>query len=135
MKTKIILVMVLVTMLLGFQCNVKADPPFHKKGMIKVSIFYRNGPGKTFDWNYYLPKHIALVKKVYGKALKGVTIDKGLSGRSSAEGPIYLAICHLYFDSVAAYQDPLKENGKKFAEDFPKYTNITPEVQISEVIQ
>ncbi|MDR0263263.1 MAG: EthD family reductase [Sphingobacterium sp.] len=135
MKTKLILVVVLITMLFGFQYPVKADPPFHKKGMIKVSIFYPNGPGKTFDWSYYIPKHIALVKQVYGKALKGVTIDKGLSGRSSEAGPTYLAICHLYFDSIGAYRDPLKENGKKFAEDFPKYTNITPEIQISEVIQ
>lgn len=34
--------MMLITMLLGFQYRVKADPPFHKKGMIKVSIFYPN---------------------------------------------------------------------------------------------
>jgi len=135
MKTKIILILVMITMLFGFQNGVKADPPFQKKGMIKLTVFYPNGPGKTFDWNYYLDKHMALVKQVFGKNLKGVAIDKGLSGKGSQGEPTYLAICHLYFESVAAYEGPMKENGAKFAEDFPKYTNVKPEVQINEVVE
>ncbi|MGE8242378.1 EthD protein [compost metagenome] len=135
MKTKIILLLVMITMLFGFQNGVKADPPFQKKGMIKLTVFYPNGAGKTFDWNYYLDKHMALVKQVFGKKLKGVAIDKGLSGKGSQGEPAYLAICHLYFDSVADYEGPMKENGAKFAEDFPKYTNVKPEVQINEVVE
>ncbi|MDR2275434.1 MAG: EthD family reductase [Sphingobacterium sp.] len=135
MKTKIILLLVMITMLFGFQRSAQADPPVQKKGMIKLTVFYPNGPGKTFDWDYYLQKHMALVRQVFGKNLKAVAIDKGLSGKGAQAEPKYLAICYLYFDSVAAYEEPMKENGGKFAEDFPKYTNVTPEVQINEVIQ
>ncbi len=127
--------MIIGIMLFGFQHSAWADPPFQKRGMIKLTVFYPNGPEKTFNWDYYLAKHMALVKKVFGKNLKAVAIDKGLSGKGAKAEPTYLAICHLYFDSIADYEEPMKENGSKFAEDFPKYTNVKPEVQISEVIE
>jgi uncharacterized protein (TIGR02118 family) len=51
-----------------------------KKGMIKVSVFYPNVEGKTFDMDYYINKHLSLVSESFGDALKGFAIEKGLGG-------------------------------------------------------
>src|ERR1700754_5202622 len=47
-----------------------------KKGMIKVTILYPNGDGKTFDMDYYSKKHMPMVAKLLGGALKSLGIDK-----------------------------------------------------------
>jgi uncharacterized protein (TIGR02118 family) len=38
--------------------------------MIKVSVFYPNEEGKKFDWEYYLSKHLPMVKQKFGTANK-----------------------------------------------------------------
>lgn len=48
--------------------------------MIKVSVFYPNEEGKSFDMEYYLNKHMPMVQKKIGDALKGGAVELGLSG-------------------------------------------------------
>ncbi|HEY3405304.1 MAG TPA: EthD family reductase [Ohtaekwangia sp.] len=135
MKTKLFLLMAI----LGFistcqQTNVLYAQEI-KKGMIKVTIFYPNGEGKTFDMNYYVTKHMPLVAQLLGDSLKSLSIDKGISGRTPDAPVPYLAIGHLYFESVSAYQNSMKLNGEKIRGDVPNYTNIQPVIQISEVLE
>jgi len=42
--------------------------------MIKVSVLYPNGPGKTFDMDYYSNNHVPMVAGLLGDAVKGATI-------------------------------------------------------------
>ncbi|HEY6976706.1 MAG TPA: EthD family reductase [Chitinophagaceae bacterium] len=112
-----------------------ADTPEIKKGMIKVTILYPNGDGKTFDMNYYTEKHMPLVASLLGDSLKLIKIDKGIAnGRSDAPVP-FLAIGYLYFDRLSAYQNSFGPNATKIRDDIPHFTNIQPIVQISEVLQ
>ncbi|QQT24690.1 EthD family reductase [Sphingobacterium spiritivorum] len=135
MKTKIGLLIAILALLISCQQSSAPSLAFHKKGMIKVTIFYPKGEGTTFDMDYYIRKHMPLVQRVYGDALKGLTIDKGIGGGSPETAAPYMAMGHLYFENVAAYEEGLKKNRETFAADFPKYTNVMPVVQISEVIQ
>ena len=48
-----------------------------KKGMIKVTVFYPNSNGKTFDMDYYCNKHMLLVGTLAGDTLKNITVEKG----------------------------------------------------------
>ncbi|BBO85023.1 hypothetical protein DSCO28_55890 [Desulfosarcina ovata subsp. sediminis] len=101
--------------------------------MIKVSVLYPNGEDKKFDMNYYLEKHVPLVQGKLGIALKKADVDQGLSGAGPGSQAIYLAMCHLYFDSVEAFQNSFGPNAKEFMADIPNFTNTQPVVQISEV--
>ena len=102
--------------------------------MIKVSVMYPAGEGKTFDMEYYKVTHRALAGEVFGPALKGYDIDKGLSGPFPGSEPPYLAIGHLHFDSVESFLSIMMSNGTKLMEDIPNYTNSSPTIQISEII-
>ena len=51
-----------------------------KKGMIKLSAFYPNGEGKTFDMDYYRDKHIPMVAALLGDACKAASLENGLAG-------------------------------------------------------
>jgi uncharacterized protein (TIGR02118 family) len=68
--------------------------------MIKVSVFYPNKEGSKFDMDYYTNSHIPMVGEKLGTALKGVSMEQGLSGPEPGSRPTYVAMIHLLFDSV-----------------------------------
>jgi uncharacterized protein (TIGR02118 family) len=49
-------------------------------------------------------KHLPLIKRRMGRALKYHTIDKGLAGGRPNVPPPYVVMCHLLCESVEAYE-------------------------------
>jgi len=101
--------------------------------VITVSVLYPNKEGARFDMTYYLAKHIPMVKKVLGSALKGVTVEQGVGGGAPGSKAEYSTICHLRFDSVQSFQASFGPNAEAIQKDVPNYSSIPPIVQISEV--
>jgi len=133
MKNKSILI-VFGLILLFTSCKT-SEVSNIKKGMIKVTILYPSGEGKTFDMDYYSNKHMPMLSDLFGDSLKKIEIDKGVSGRTPDEPIPYLAIGYLYFDDLAAYRDSFGPHAATIRGDIPNYTNTLPTIQISEVIQ
>ena len=101
--------------------------------MIKVSIFYPNDEGKKFDMDYYLSNHIPMVMEKLGAELKGGSVDEGINGgMPGAEAP-YIAMAHLLFDSMEAFQNAFGPHMNTILADIPNYTDIQPSMQISQV--
>ncbi len=101
--------------------------------MIRVGVFYPNTPGAKFDMNYYLEKHIPMVKQKMGPALKHVGVEQGVAGGEPGAPITYAVICHLSFDSLDAFQSTFGPHAPAILGDVPNYTDIQPVVQISEV--
>lgn len=101
--------------------------------MIKVSVMYPNEDGSKFDMDYYLEKHMPMVKEKMGSACKGVTVDQGLGGAEPGAPATYVALGHLMFDSVEDFQGAFGPHAETIMGDIPNYTNINPIIQISEV--
>ncbi|HXY06246.1 MAG TPA: EthD family reductase [Terriglobales bacterium] len=101
--------------------------------MIKVSVLYPNSPGTKFDVAYYLDHHIPMVRRLLGSALKGVSVEHGISGEEPGSIPPYIATGHLLFDSVPTFQASFSPHAQEIIEDIPRYTNSEPLVQIGEV--
>lgn len=101
--------------------------------MVKISVFYPNRKDTRFDMQYYCKRHIPLVQRLLGTALKGVGVEQGICGEQPASPPTYVAIGHLLFDSVEAFQASFGPHLQEIMADIPKYTNTEPTLQISEV--
>ena len=101
--------------------------------MIKVTVMYPNTPGGRFDMAYYCNSHMPLVQKKVGAALKGMAVDQGISGEEPGSPPTYVAVGHLLFESVEAFHAAFGPQAEVILADIPKYTNIEPVFQISEV--
>lgn len=101
--------------------------------MIKVSVMYPNEPGSTFDMDYYLNSHVPMVGQKLGAAVKGASVDQGLGGPEPGSPPAYLAMGHLLFDSVEAFQQSFRPHASQLLGDIPNFTNVQPTIQISEV--
>ena len=101
--------------------------------MVKVSVFYPNRKDARFDIEYYCNRHMPLVQRLVGAALKGVNVEHGVCGEEPGSPPTYVALGHLLFDSVEAFQASFGPHVQEIMADIPKYTNVEPTIQISEV--
>ena len=102
--------------------------------MIKVSVMYPNTPGARFDHTYYRDNHMPLVKAKLGDACLYYTIDKGLAGGAPGAAATYVAMCHFFCDSVETFQNSFGPHANEIMADIPNYTDLSPVLQISEVI-
>jgi uncharacterized protein (TIGR02118 family) len=101
--------------------------------MIKVSVLYAAGDSTKFDMDYYCKSHMPMVQQKLGAACKSTAVEQGLAGGAPGAPPTYIAMGHLYFDSVAEFQAAFAPHVAEIMADVPNYTNVQPVIQISEV--
>jgi uncharacterized protein (TIGR02118 family) len=111
----------------------KVAPRSREEPMIKVSVLYpQSGDGK-FDMNYYVTKHMPMVRQKLGAACKGVAVDQGVAGGAPGTPPAFVAMGHLLFDSADAFQKAFAPHAEAIMGDIPNYTKIQPVILISDV--
>jgi len=102
--------------------------------MIRISVLYpNNNKVAKFDMAYYCNTHIPMVRRLLGSALKGVTVEHGIAGSEPSSPAPYVALGHLSFDSLEAFQTAFAPHAQTLMEDIPNYTDVVPTLQISEV--
>jgi uncharacterized protein (TIGR02118 family) len=94
--------------------------------MIRMSVFYPETEGATFDHDYYVNKHVPLALQRWG--MESAEIDKGINGP-------YVAAVHFTFESLEAMQAALGSEGTaEVMADVANYTTIAPVLQTSEIV-
>lgn len=103
--------------------------------MVRVSVLYANEPGKKFDADYYQNKHMKLVgERLKGFGLLRYEVDRGLAGGAPNAPAPFVGACHLYFNTAEEFQKGMGAHGQELVGDIPNYTNISPTIQISEIV-
>ena len=62
------------------------------------------------------------------------TADKGLAGGTPGAPATYIGMCHVFCDSVESFQAGFGPHAAQIMGDIPNYTDLSPIVQISEVV-
>jgi uncharacterized protein (TIGR02118 family) len=75
-----------------------------------------------------------LVKKKMADGCKSYTVDKGLAGGAPGAPATYIGMYHIFCESVEAFQAGLGPHAQEIMADIPNYTNLSPVIQISEVV-
>ena len=102
--------------------------------MIKVSILYPYRENGRFDFDYYCAQHMRLAAKHFEPALKGWSVDKGISGGEPNSVASFVAAGHFLFDSLEAFQAVFAPVAAELVADIPNYTDSEPQIVISEVL-
>ena len=102
--------------------------------MIKVSVMYPNTPGARFDHEYYRDKHMPLVKSPDGRQLQ--VLHGGQRPRRGDPGHSAHLRWHVpHLQRVrGAFQAGFGPHAKEIMADIANYTDLTPVIQISEVV-
>jgi uncharacterized protein (TIGR02118 family) len=101
--------------------------------MVKVSVLYPAKAGSRFDEEYYFNEHMPMVGRLLGPALQSVSVEKGISSAMPDQPPAFLMVCHLVFESIAAFYAAFVPYAPAIQGDIPKYTDIEPIIQIGEI--
>lgn len=101
--------------------------------MVKVSILYPSKPGCHFDVDYYLNTHMPLALGLLGSAVKAVSVEIGVLGGTPDQAPPFMAICGFTCETVQAFTGAFLPNADVLQSDIPRYTDIAPVIQVSEI--
>tara|TARA_B100001013_G_scaffold286378_1_gene186186 strand:+ start:771 stop:1082 length:312 start_codon:yes stop_codon:yes gene_type:complete len=102
--------------------------------MIKVSLLYAAEEGKKFDMDYYYNKHMPLVhERLDPGGLIRSEIESGISSADPSAPAPFVAIGTLYFNTTDEVHEGFKTHGRELMGDLPNFTDIAPQVQISEI--
>ena len=103
--------------------------------MIKVSVLYPNEEGKKFDMDYYSGKHMPMVRsRLDSMGLLRSEMEKGVSSADPSAPAPFVAIGVLYFNTAEEVHEAFKTHGREIMGDIPNYTDISPQIQISEIV-
>ena len=103
--------------------------------MITVTIMYPNQPGKKFDFDYYLGKHMPWTTEVISghPDFRSISVERGISGMSPASEPAYVAKCCMMFATREGFLESFMPHAAELGADIPNYTDIEPITQFNEV--
>ncbi|HSU33731.1 MAG TPA: EthD family reductase [Bryobacteraceae bacterium] len=102
--------------------------------MIIVSVLYPKTGQSHFDFDYYLAKHIPMVKDRFERfGLKDVRLMRGAATLDGGT-PMFELIGELIFPSRQLVQDALGTHGDEIIRDIPMFTNVQPTIQINEML-
>lgn len=102
--------------------------------MVILTVLYPKTESSQFDHEYYLNKHIPLVRERFTSM--GLTKVQLLRGTATLDGsqPSFELIGMLTFPSMADLSAALEAHGGEIVGDIPHFTNVQPSIQISEEV-
>lgn len=101
--------------------------------MIKVTVLYPNTPDAKFDMKYYVTHHMPMVRDRCAPACRSIAAEGGVAGGAPGTSAPYIALGHLTFDSVEAFEKAFGPHAGEIMADVRNYTNVQPVIQISEI--
>jgi uncharacterized protein (TIGR02118 family) len=100
--------------------------------MVIVTVLYPKTEQSHFNFDYYLSKHIPMVKDRFGEfGLEDVRLLRG-ARKLDATTPDFEVIAELAFPSGRHVEDALTSHGNEIIGDIPAFTNVTPTIQLNE---
>jgi uncharacterized protein (TIGR02118 family) len=101
--------------------------------MYCLTVTYPKGEGSTFDFDYYVQKHMPLCAELLGPhGLRGTVLRSGQGAAPGADNLTYASV-DLLFDSPESLQAALQAGGAGVTADVPNYTNVKPQMTFSGV--
>lgn len=67
------------------------------------------------------------------KASQALMVDRGIGGATPGSEPRYIGMCHIYCNSIEDFEAGMGPHSKQINADITNYTDLIPEIQISEV--
>jgi uncharacterized protein (TIGR02118 family) len=98
--------------------------------MLRCTVIYPNREGARFDFDYYVKKHIPMANEALGGRFE---VMRGLPG-PDGKPPEILCVATLAVPSPAEFEAREQKHGARLGADIANYTNLTPIIQMTEIL-
>ena len=104
--------------------------------MIRVTALYPRTGDSHFDMDYYLNKHVPMVRgKFQGMGFPiQIQVDDGLGSAVPGEPAPYAVIGYMLFEHIDHLQQGMAAHGAEIMGDIPNFTNVQPVTQVSNIV-
>ena len=99
-----------------------------------LTVLYPWKSDARFDFDYYVDKHLPMLRQLYGASVGKMTVHKGMN-RSDGSPPGFVGGVTVEIVSMEAFDAAANEHRAKLIADVPNFSNITPVAQIDEVVE
>jgi uncharacterized protein (TIGR02118 family) len=99
-----------------------------------ITVLYPNTPGVTFDFDYYLEHHAALIARLYGDCIAKLELRRGSATPDGSKVP-YVAVINIWIADQEAFDHAGAKHGAALIADVPNFTNTMPIIQIDEIVE
>ena len=97
-----------------------------------VTVMYPGGSGTRFDMDYYLGRHMPLVRERWTPmGLKEARVVKGAGTPDGGPAP-FQVMALLTWDSVDSFKKAAERDGAEIFGDIPNFTDTQPSVQFND---
>jgi uncharacterized protein (TIGR02118 family) len=76
-----------------------------------------------------------MIAEKVGPAMLKAEMDKGVAGGAPGSPAPFVAIGHLYFNSIPEFMQAFAPHAGEIMADVPNYTDGQPQIQISEIVE
>lgn len=102
--------------------------------MILITVTYPVDPKMKFDLDYYMSKHIPLVKERWTPhGLSQLQVVKGV-GKPDGSPPDYQIMAILTFGSLENFKAAGQAHGREIMADIANYTDMQANFQINDIL-
>ncbi len=104
--------------------------------MIRLTVMYPTAGNSTFNWDYYLTKHLELAHQLLDpRGLLKIEIDRGIGNLLPGYPTPYHAIAHLNFATKSDMESAMAATAPELIADQQKYFSGESVLQVSEVVK
>jgi uncharacterized protein (TIGR02118 family) len=97
-----------------------------------ITVLYPATDNASFDFQFYLRRHVPLIENILGKSLHNLEVRRG---QPAADGtaPLYTAVISIWIADWAAYETAMAARAKELIDEVPLFTKVMPIIQTDEV--
>jgi len=99
-----------------------------------INILYPAKDNDGFDFNFYLKRHVPLIKDILGAALHRLEVRKGATAQDGVGPPLYTCVISIWIADWPAYEKALAARASELIAEVPLFTKVMPQIQTDEVI-
>jgi uncharacterized protein (TIGR02118 family) len=101
--------------------------------MISVMVLYPNQAGTRFDMEYYVHRHLPLVRdRLEPQGMRSMTYVSERAMDPAAPPQAYRLVADLRFDDMESTSRALQMHGAETQADIPNFTDVAPIILIGE---
>ena len=99
-----------------------------------ITVLYPAKDNDAFDFDFYVRRHVPLIKDILGNSLHRVEVRRGATANDGSSAPTYTCVISIWIADWPAYEKAIAARASELIAEVPLFTKVMPLIQTDEVI-
>ena len=99
-----------------------------------ITVLYPAKDNDSFDFEFYLRRHVALIQDILGKSLHRIEVRKGATAQDGSSAPTFTSVISIWIADWPAYEKAMAARASELIAEVPLFTKVMPVIQIDDVV-